>query len=72
MTFAERAAVLNYTGTNDNSEAFRKAFATGSRQIIVPPGRYHVKDVEIPSKVKLFGTYSYKPYNVTSDASFGT
>jgi hypothetical protein len=72
MTFAERAAVLNYTGTNDNSEAFRKAFATGSRQIIAPPGRYHVKDVEIPSKVKLFGTYSYKPYNVTSDASFGT
>lgn len=72
MTFAERAAALNYTGTNDNSEAFRKALATGSRQIIAPPGRYHVKDVVIPAKVKLFGTCSYRPYNATRDASFGT
>lgn len=72
MTPTERVAALNYTGTNDNSEAFRKALATGSRQVIVPPGLYHVKDVVIPTRVKLLGTCAYKPYNVYSSSSFGT
>lgn len=72
MTFAERSAALNYSGENDNSEAFRKAFATGVRQVIVPPGKYHVKDVVVPTRVKLIGSWSYRPYNATSDNSFGT
>lgn len=72
MTPSERAAALNYSGENDNSEAFRKAFATGVRQVIVPPGKYHVKDVVVPTRVKLIGSWSYRPYNATSDNSFGT
>ena len=71
MTKAQRKAVLNYTLTEDVSGAFRLAFATGIRQVMVPPGLYLVRDLEIPTRVKMFGSYSYKPYNATSDASFG-
>lgn len=71
MTFAERASVENYTGTNDNTEAFRKAFATGNKHIEVPPGKYHVKDLPIPNTTKLHGKIDYMIYNATSDAAFG-
>ncbi|CAK6604000.1 tail spike protein [Klebsiella phage vB_Kpn_K22PH164C1] len=70
MSAEEREDVLNFTGTRDNSEAFRQALATGCKIIDVPAGLYHVGEVTIPNKVRLFGEWAYRPYNMASDASF--
>lgn len=70
MTDEEREGVLSYSGTADNSNAFVQAFATGAKLIDVPAGRYLVQNVTIPTRTRLFGDSGYKPYNVTSDASF--
>ncbi|MBA7846888.1 hypothetical protein HV213_15900 [Klebsiella sp. RHBSTW-00484] len=72
MTDAEKVSADNPSGTVDHSAAFKQAFDSGYRLIFVPPvkGRYIVGDVVIPFGVKMIGKIGWRPYNVTSDASF--
>lgn len=53
-------SVLDYgavgDGETDCTRAFKKALSTGFRCVIIPPGKYIVRGLEIPSHTELIGS----------------
>lgn len=53
-------SVLEYgavgDGKKDCTSAFKKALSTGFRRVIIPPGKYSVRGLEIPSHTELIGS----------------
>ncbi len=43
-------------GKSDCTKAFKKALSSGNRRVLVPPGRYVVRGIEIPSCTELVGS----------------
>ncbi|KYD05271.1 peptidase G2 autoproteolytic cleavage domain-containing protein [Bacillus atrophaeus] len=42
-------------GVTDDTKAFNDAFASGKREVFVPPGTYMVQGLKIPSYTKIYG-----------------
>lgn len=56
----KEVSVLDYgavgDGKKDCTKAFKKALAKGFRRVIIPPGKYVVRGIEIPSHTELIGS----------------
>ena len=57
-------------GKADDSEAFAKAFEAAAGQVLVPAGRYVVKDVNVPDGVALHGVGSASVITIPPDAAY--
>ena len=59
-------SVLDYgakgDGKTDCTAAFKRALSSGYRQVIIPPGKYIVRGIELPSHTELIGSGTNQTY----------
>ncbi|MCY8856527.1 peptidase G2 autoproteolytic cleavage domain-containing protein [Bacillus atrophaeus] len=56
-------------GVTDDTQAFNAAFASGKREVFVPPGTYMVQGLKIPSYTKIYGVGSQSIIKLHSTAA---